>query len=723
MMKHLVYNIFCCYIILLLVSCEKKIEVVEYGSIYGTVVDKNTGSSLQNASVELQNIGLKTVTGSDGQFEFSKVEEGKYTLHVTRAGYKDYTSTDIIISGNADKKVDVQLEPLPPALTIINDSQNEIDSVNFGDQESDVTRSFIIFNNSENVLEWSISHQSSWIKSFSDTIGKLNPNKSISIRITIDRERLNNGVNSAIVHITSNNGSKQLVVTAERLNIVKTENATDVHAFYAVLHAKILWGMNPVISEYGFVYSSLPEPSLTNGAAKTSSIGTPKVGEYAMRVDSLEREKTYYFRSFVTNNIDTIYGEQKQFTTVVHKPNFSISLSNTTASKVTVTYKVSDAGIPLQEMGICWSIKTLPTIEDNHQEFGENPDQTYTYTIEGLEPDKEYYIQVYAINEDGVHYSTEKYTKTKDGKPSVTTLSTYSSCICGVDYLIVEGSATTEVGTIEQWGICYSIYSNPTVEGSYVEAPLNGTNNFTCRIDGLESGTKYYFQAFAKNEYGTNYGKEGYYASTYYTAKLMGHVYDNQGHLIPSAVVDSPDDASYTAMTDANGYYEINFTLKSNRTKTFTFRANKNGYEKQEFSVTILPGQTTQQDFTLTSNNSQEQTQETGSYVTLPDGSLMVQTVDKAAAQWGSANSSCEASTLGGYTDWRLPTLAELRKIYTYRTQIGGFPSRAVTNNNYWSSTPGSRSGYYYYVNFNDGTSGEMPRVNSFKVRAVRSVQ
>lgn len=43
----------------------------ETGSIYGIVTDKATGESIINAGVELQPIGLKTVTGSDGQFEFN----------------------------------------------------------------------------------------------------------------------------------------------------------------------------------------------------------------------------------------------------------------------------------------------------------------------------------------------------------------------------------------------------------------------------------------------------------------------------------------------------------------------------------------------------------------------------------------------------------------------------------------------------------------------------
>ncbi|MBQ3368535.1 carboxypeptidase regulatory-like domain-containing protein, partial [bacterium] len=103
----------------------------EPGSIYGIVTDKATGESIINAGVELQPVGLKTVTGSDGQFEFNEVATGTYTLFVTKTGYSD-SSSDITVESGKQSKGDVQLEKLPAALRIVDDDGKDISELDFG---------------------------------------------------------------------------------------------------------------------------------------------------------------------------------------------------------------------------------------------------------------------------------------------------------------------------------------------------------------------------------------------------------------------------------------------------------------------------------------------------------------------------------------------------------------------------------------------------------------
>ena len=117
----------------------------EPGSIYGIVTDKATGESIINAGVELQPTGLKTVTGSDGQFEFNEVAAGEYTLYVTKTGYVDQSSS-IVVEAGKQSKGDVQLEKAPAALRIVDDKGKDIDELDFGAEISDVSRQFNIFN-------------------------------------------------------------------------------------------------------------------------------------------------------------------------------------------------------------------------------------------------------------------------------------------------------------------------------------------------------------------------------------------------------------------------------------------------------------------------------------------------------------------------------------------------------------------------------------------------
>ncbi|MFC2100355.1 hypothetical protein ACFLRZ_00850 [Bacteroidota bacterium] len=55
-------------------------------------------------------------------------------------------------------------------------------------------------------------------------------------------------------------------------------------------------------------------------------------------------------------------------------------------------------------------------------------------------------------------------------------------------------------------GICWSIGSEPNVEGSHTN---NGTDlgSYSCSITSLNSNTTYYYRAYASNEKGTSYGE------------------------------------------------------------------------------------------------------------------------------------------------------------------------------------------------------------------------
>lgn len=701
---------------LLYFSCEKKEETqVVLGSLYGVVTDKATGEPIKNAGVELKPTGLRAVTGNDGNYEFVEVKQGTYNLYVSKVGYKDSITNNIRINGDGkDKKVDIQLEKLPPALTIVDDSGRAIDTLDFGSNEGIVSRSFNIFNNSDDVLIWYISDSDcEWIESINNTKGELKAGSTQAVVIKINRYKLEVGKNSTVIQIVSNNGLKQLTILASGQNIVETKEATDLLAFAAVLNAEIIRDMRPSIAEYGFLYSTLPAPSFHNNAQKISIVGSSKIGVYSIRIEDLELEQTYYFRAFVANETDTVYGDTKTFKTISHKPNFSLSLIKSTATTIDAKYSVSDTGIPLQEVGLCWKKDSLPTIENDHRMFG-NEAKSYSSTIEQLLVNSKYYVCVYAINSEGTYYSSPQILATQNGKPHV---GTNQDCTEGIDYLIVSGTATSDAGiAILHQGICYNTISDPTIEDNVKAASLESTT-FSCLLDGLQQDTKYFYRAFATTQYGTEYGVVRFGITKYGPTTLNGYVKNQAGNPISNASVEGYSGVSGSTTTDANGYYELSLNIRSS--DTYQFRAYKEGYQELIKSIDLTRGQTIQSDFILAPDGPDQPSG--GSYVTLPDGSFIAQTVDLGSAQWYSANSLCSSSTLGGFSDWRLPTLSELKKMYTYRAQIGGFPTRAVNNNYYWSSTPGSRSGYYYYVNFNTGESGEMPRVNSFKVRAVRS--
>ena len=486
-------------------SCEKKKEP-ELCTLYGVVTDKATGEPIRAAGVELLPVGKKSVTGSDGAFEFIELEEGIYKLYINKSGYKDYTSNDVVVKAGSEKvSHSIQLEKLPPALTIVDDNQNEIDSIDFGSDEGTKMRSFNIFNNGEDKLEWSIVYQCEWIKAFSKIEGELKANATQSIVITIDRMKLNVGDNSTIIHIVSNNGSKQLKVSAKCVSVVETKGATDIGGIRAVLNAYVVRDLNPSITEYGFVYSTSPAPRLTNGAQKVSQVGTPKIGTYSMLVEGLENNTQYYACAYVSNSSETIYGEQTEFTTTSHIPAFlNIDTTQVRATSISLVYEMSDGGLPLEEVGICWSTAPVPTIEDNYKKTGSEAKQ-YKTTITELEINTLYYIRAYARNSESESYSTQIAISTTDGLPSV---KTHNASPTSITSITVSGEIIDNGGfAISERGFCYSSTNAEPTLSELKTMSGSGSGLFNASINDLDVATKYYVRAYATNSIGTAYGQ------------------------------------------------------------------------------------------------------------------------------------------------------------------------------------------------------------------------
>jgi len=197
--------------LVLVCSCGEKEE--KTGSIYGVITDKATGEPVRAAGVQL-NTGTKKVTGDEGQYEFLELKVGDYTMQVTKTGYTDLVGYEIKVEAGKTTKGDVQIERLPAALRIVDDNRKDIDKLDFGSADSDITRSFNIFNESPEPLKWEITTTAVWISNVSKKSDVLNAGKTQGIIITIDRNKLNDGQSTTTIHVTSDNGNKALTVMA-----------------------------------------------------------------------------------------------------------------------------------------------------------------------------------------------------------------------------------------------------------------------------------------------------------------------------------------------------------------------------------------------------------------------------------------------------------------------------------------------------------------------------
>ena len=246
-------------------ACNQKEEPKVLGSIYGAVKDKATGEPIRNAHVELMPVGLTIDTGDEGQFEFVKVEEGIYNLFVTKNGYKDYKTSDIVVKGNSNgKPVNIQIEKLPPSLRIVDENGKDINQIVFGDEKDDVIRTFNIFNDGESSLSWQITKTVDWIQQIRPDEGSLKAGETQAVIMTIDRALLTGDNNVTTVHVTSNSGSKQISVSATgvMLPAVEVWSVFDIEYESANIAINITNAGIPKFSECGIVISTEQMPTI-----------------------------------------------------------------------------------------------------------------------------------------------------------------------------------------------------------------------------------------------------------------------------------------------------------------------------------------------------------------------------------------------------------------------------------------------------------------------------
>ncbi|TVR71025.1 MAG: hypothetical protein EA408_10210 [Marinilabiliales bacterium] len=204
-------------------------------------------------------------------------------------------------------------------------------------------------------------------------------------------------------------------------------------------------------------------------------------------------------------------------------PELSVARLTTTTTEFSALFSWNMDG-EVSACGIVWGENENPTLENNDGATIDDPGAgSFSSSLDGLVPGRTYFVRTYIIIENDTIYSEQiKFTPT--GLPEVITRDvTRITSVSAVSGAIIEdqgGATVTELGLV--WGVG----EKPTVtrnEGKIINS--DGAAEFTARIQGLKSDTRYYLRAFATNEAGTSYGNQLSFITSILAADIDGNVY------------------------------------------------------------------------------------------------------------------------------------------------------------------------------------------------------
>ncbi len=481
------------YILLLIFSsCSSNItEDYTTGNIAGSVSDQTTGEPVSTVNVSLNPSGSSTVTGSDGTFSFNDLQEGSYTITITKDGYKDNNRTVYIPTGETTP-VHLLIERIPASIT---SDKNLLD---FGETLS--TLSFTIVNTGYTDLKYLVETGNCKWLSVEPENDVLKYGKTATIVVTITRELLPKGQNEANIVVSSTSGDGNVEIKVTAINnagaIVNTLEPTDITNTTAVLNGEVINEGIPSYTERGFVIDTQQTPTTSTNFKKLSSpVGSEK--KFSCTIDGLSSSQTYYVRSYLVQNENTIYGNIISFTTSQQATIITTSaVSQIGATSATFNASISNEGVPAYtEKGFCYSKSNTPTISDNRKSVSGTGTGNFSLQITNLEYPVTYYVRAYAIQNGEVVYGNIVSFSTHQQTTSIST-----SAVTQIEATSATFNASISnegLPAYSERGFCYSKSSTPTISNNRKPVSGTGTGNFSLQVTGLEFPVTYYVRAYA----------------------------------------------------------------------------------------------------------------------------------------------------------------------------------------------------------------------------------
>lgn len=441
------------------------------------------------------------------------------------------------------------------------------------------------------------------------------------------------------------------------------------------------------IIEKGVCFDTSPSPNYSSSKTNDGS-GT---ASFTSLITGLSPNTTYYVRAYARNRelvggfyvYATGYGHEEVFTTAsdvsCNLPNVNTNTVNTiTPSSVIGGGNVTnDGNCEVTTKGLCWSILMNPTTSDSHTTDGSGIG-AFSSSITGLTCGTTYYVRAYATNSSGTAYGNSvSFTTQPIALASGNQLIFPNYPINPVQ--VTSGFTNQGCDMIER-GVVWSTSHNPTI--------LDNKHVFSSSIEGYISesfyvtpGT-YYFSGYAINNIGVSY-----YAWDY-------------ALVIPSPTIDP----CTLSVGDSYGGGIV----------AYVFQSGDPGYVSGQCHgiIAATSDQSTGAYFGCYGSNLSG-----ASSILLKGGQQNTIDIIAGCSDSGTSARLCYDYSSGSYSDWWLPSLDELLKLYQNRTLIGGFDLTKA-----YSTSSEVDQYSVYSVDFTNGSSsvGSNTKLYPFNVRAIR---
>ena len=185
------------------------------------------------------------------------------------------------------------------------------------------------------------------------------------------------------------------------LPVIDIDTISNVYDSHAQAHIRLSFDGGTPVTEMGVCWNTQANPTIDNDKATTEDAVA------IVDITALQPNTTYYARAYAKNKLGVSYSREMVVTTyalpeVRTEEVADIQLRSAQLVGTLLFTGNDDA----TTKGFCWSDKPEPTIEGNHIQI-DVESESYTYLLDNLVPETQYYVRAYAQNMIGTVYGEE----------------------------------------------------------------------------------------------------------------------------------------------------------------------------------------------------------------------------------------------------------------------------------------------------------------------------